>query len=235
MRWCKYCGQVITQPHKLRGDEMWKGEFWTCYKSPDHLSHKPTEETMTSSEKVHSIEDLVAGVRAIPPSHDGVIDKFLSACVKVSKKGGVLDEDKVIQIVDSWPDACPEGRDRYLKEMGIERPVVELIFYPRLAVSVQDDKATTYKHLSTTTPNQNPHLASVFTKPEQKGKHVELGNDLALGVFDNASIKTDALRKILDTSAADFIEFIPGWMKLKTKAFWRTGLPYCIWFPTDVV
>lgn len=67
------------------------------------------------------VEDLIKEVRQIPPSSESVIDIFTQKCAE-KMLNGILTGEQVIEIVDNWPNGCPEGRAAYLKRVGIARP-----------------------------------------------------------------------------------------------------------------
>lgn len=76
----------------------------------------------------HKIEDLIAAVRAIPPSGPTVIPGFINKCL--SK--GELSDDEVRTIVENWPGGCPEGKKKFLDSVGIaeeKKQIVRLVGY----------------------------------------------------------------------------------------------------------
>lgn len=70
------------------------------------------------------IDDLIAKVRAIPPSSETVVEKFAGKCYLAANGDHLVTEEAVITIVDNWPNGCQGGRDAFLQSLDIKREIV---------------------------------------------------------------------------------------------------------------
>lgn len=70
-----------------------------------------------------SIDALVEKVRAIPPSSEDVVDRFIGKCYKVAGRDGQVGEEDLKAIVNNWPRGCQAGREAFLKSVGVKRKV----------------------------------------------------------------------------------------------------------------
>jgi hypothetical protein len=67
------------------------------------------------TESVHNVEDLIAAVRALPPTAPDVVGRFATALFAKADEHGRVKGGDVHEIVMNWPGACLDGKEQFIE------------------------------------------------------------------------------------------------------------------------
>lgn len=163
----------------------------------------------------HLVEKLIGQVRLIPPSNPNVVGLFAKRCFDLAVDGQLTDE-QVISIVDTWPGACQDGRDRYLKACGVERPFCATATFATLGLMVTADPTRNWYWLSAMYPSNGFDVCIIGDKVKRgrqetwKGekdhrRHVGFFSDVTVDLTEFHALLSGTPEVVLDDDGKGYL------------------------------